>query len=68
MSIDNVGRLDGCAEAHVFIIMKGRCLTLVWRESPGASAEMRKVTPLGETPTHWVTVSPDDMLISMTLS
>ena len=28
---------------------------------------MFKVTPLGETPTHWLTISPDDMLIFVTL-
>lgn len=28
---------------------------------------MFKVTPLRETPTHWLTILPDDMLIFVTL-
>lgn len=59
--------LVGWVDVNIFIIMKWGYLTLEYVGALGSLTLMFKVTPLRETPTHWLTILPDDMLILVTL-
>lgn len=56
-------QLVGRVVVNIFIIMMWGYLTL---DHLVPLTLMLKVTPLWETPTHWLTISEDDMLIPMT--